>query len=118
MLAQKEYLVTAKQFRSLALKVPDATESSHMNHPDFRLGGKIFASLGYPDDHHGMINLTPDQQRVFLKQAPSVFMPCAGMWGKRGATNVRLAAARVELVRSALAAAAMHVAVKKKGHGG
>src|SRR5688500_7444368 len=55
-----------------------------MNHPDFRLGGKVFASLGYPDDEHGMVSLTPDQQGVFLKKAPSVFSPCAGMLGKRG----------------------------------
>jgi hypothetical protein len=86
-----------------------------MNHPDFRLGGKIFASLGYPDDGHGMVNLTPDQQRAVLKKAPSVFTPCAGIWGKRGATNVHLASARVELVRSALDAAAKHVAAKRKG---
>ena len=86
-----------------------------MDHPDFRLGGKIFASLGYPDDEHGMVKLTPEQQRAFLKKAPKVFAPCAGMWGKRGATNVHLASARVELIRAALAAAAGNVAPKKKG---
>jgi hypothetical protein len=86
-----------------------------MNHPDFRLGGKIFASLGYPDDGHGMVNLTPDRQRAFMKKAPSVFTPCAGMWGKRGATNVHLASARVELVRLALDAAAKNVAAKRMG---
>lgn len=85
-----------------------------MNHPDFRLGGKIFASLGYPDDEHGMVKLTPEQQRAFLKKG-TVFAPCAGMWGKRGATNVHLASARVELIREALAAAARNVAPKKKG---
>ena len=107
--------MTAEKFRHVALEIPDAEESSHMGHPDFRIGGKIFASLGYPDDEHGMVNLPPDQQREFLKKAPSVFAPCAGMWGKRGATNVNLAAARVDLLRSALAAAAKNVLAKKKG---
>jgi hypothetical protein len=107
--------VTAEKFRSLALEIPGAVESSHMNHPDFRLGGKVFASLGYPDDEHGMVSLTPDQQRVFMKKAPSVFAACAGMWGKRGATNVYLGAARVEQVRSALSSAAKRVTTKTKG---
>jgi hypothetical protein len=79
-----------------------AVESSHVGHPDFRIGGKIFASLGYPDDEHGMVKLTSDQQRRFLKKAPAVFTPCAGIWGKRGATNVLLCSAKVGLVREAL----------------
>src|SRR4249920_1735793 len=70
--------MTADQFRSLALEISGAIESSHMNHPDFRIDGKVFASLGYPDDDHGMVKLTPEQQRGLLKKAPSVFDPCAG----------------------------------------
>jgi hypothetical protein len=54
-----------------------------MSHPDFRVGGKIFASLGYPDDKHGMVKLTPEQQRTFQHKAPGVFQPCAGAWGKQ-----------------------------------
>jgi len=61
-----------------------------MNHPDFRIAGKIFASLGYPDDEHAMVKLTPEQQQLFLKKAPKVFTPCAGVWGERGATSVSL----------------------------
>ena len=76
--------MTADRFRSLALEISGAIESSHMNHPDFRIGGKIFASLGYPDDEHGMVKLTPEQQLNFLRKAPSVFNPCAGAWGKQG----------------------------------
>ena len=106
-------IVTADKFRSLALEIPGAAESSHMNHPDFRLDGKIFATLGYPDDDHGMVALPPDLQREFLKKAPSVFTPCAGIWGKRGATYVLLSSAQVELVRSALDAAAKKLAAKK-----
>lgn len=77
-----------------------------MGHPDFRIKGKIFASLGYPDDGHAMVGLTPDQQAALLKDEPKMFEPCAGMWGKRGATSVRLRQAKVGVVRNALQAAA------------
>lgn len=106
--------MNANKFRSLALEIPGAVESSHMNHPDFRIGGKVFATLGYPDDGHGMVKLTPEQQRTFLKNARSVFVPCAGAWGKRGATSVVLAAAKEGLLRAALELASKNVASKKK----
>jgi hypothetical protein len=106
--------VTADKFRSLALELPGALESSHMDHPDFRIDGKVFASLGYPDNDRGMVKLTPEQQRTFLKKAPGVFDLCAGAWGKQGSTSVDLAAARVDLVRAALDAAAKNVTPKKK----
>jgi hypothetical protein len=79
--------MTADKFRNLALEISGASESLHMSHPDFRVGGKIFATLGYPDDEHGMVRLTPEQQRTFRHKAPSVFEPCAGAWGKRGKTR-------------------------------
>lgn len=85
-----------------------------MNHPDFRIGGRIFASLGYPDDEHGMVTLTPEQQRNFLQKAPDMFHPCAGAWGKQGATSVNLPLAKVELLRTALKAASKNVASEKK----
>jgi hypothetical protein len=85
-----------------------------MSHPDFRVGGKIFASLGYPDDKHGMVKLTPDQQRTFQHKAPGVFQPCAGAWRKRGATSIDLAAANVALVRVALDAASKNISAKNK----
>ena len=97
--------MTADKFRSLALEIPGAIESAHMNHPDFRINGRVFASLGYPDDDHRMVKLTPEQQRAFLKNAPGVFEPCAGAWGKQGSTSVALAAAKVDLLRAALEAA-------------
>jgi hypothetical protein len=100
--------MTASQFRKLALSIPGATESAHMAHPDFRLNGKIFATLGYPDEKHGMVRLAPEQQTKFIKKAPNVFSPCAGAWGKRGATSVHLASAQVPLLRAALAAAAQY----------
>jgi hypothetical protein len=104
--------VTADKFRSLALEISGAIESSHMDHPDFRIAGRIFASLGYPDDDHGMVKLTPEQQRSFLKEAPKVFAPCAGAWGRQGSTSVHLAAAKVDLLRAALETASKNVASK------
>jgi hypothetical protein len=105
--------MTADKFRSLALEIAGASESSHMNHPDFRIDGRIFATLGYPDDEHGMVKLTPEQQGNFLKKAPGVFHPCAGAWGKQGSTSVHLAAAKVGLLRGALDAASKNVKAKK-----
>jgi hypothetical protein len=106
--------MTADKFRSLALKILGALESSHMNHPDFRIGGKVFASLGYPDDEHGMVKLTPEQQRSFITKAPGVFGPCAGAWGRGGATSVHLRSAPVGLLRAALDAASKNVTTSKK----
>src|SRR5687768_2617496 len=106
--------MTADKFRSLALEISGAIESSHVNHPDFRIGGKVFVSLGYPDDEHGMVKLAPEQQRNFLTKAPGVFNPCAGAWGKQGATSVNLAPAKVGLLRTALKAAAKNITSKKK----
>jgi hypothetical protein len=95
----------AEEFRAAALAVPGAVEAEHMNHPDFRVNGKIFASLGYPDDDWGMVKLTPMQQRAFMKEAPEIFSPCAGAWGKAGSTSVHLASARKRILAKALFAA-------------
>ena len=96
--------MTSDQFRKMALEIPTAVERSHMNHPDFRVAGKIFASLGVPDKNWGMVKLTPEEQRVFMKNAPEVFNPCSGAWGRQGATNVYLPAAKVSTVRAAVLA--------------
>lgn len=85
--------MTAQEFRDLALSLPGVIESSHMNHPDFRVNGKIFATLGSPDGDHGMVKLAPEDQRFALEQAPDAFTPAAGAWGRQGSTLVRLAAA-------------------------
>jgi len=98
--------MTTTEFRAAALKISGAIELAHMNHPDFRVNGKIFASLGHPDDGWGMVKLTPVQQRAFMKEAPKIFAPCAGAWGKAGATSVHLASARKRIVNQALRAAA------------
>ena len=106
--------MTIDEFRKMALAVPTAVEQSHMNHPDFRVTGKIFASLGAPDANWSMVKLTPEQQRAFIEKAPEVFKPCSGAWGRAGATNVYLASAKPSLVRAALDAAAKNVAPRAK----
>ena len=103
--------MTADKFRSLALEVPAAVEAAHMGHADFRIEGRIFASLGYPDERYGMVRLTPEQQRSFMRNAPNVFGACAGKWGHDGATSVHLAPARVDVLRAALEAASKNVAL-------
>lgn len=97
--------MTPDKFRRLALDLPGASEKKHMDHPDFRVAGKIFATLGYPNEDWGMVKLTPEQQRSFVAKAPEMFRPCKGVWGERGATNVRLEDAKVTIVRAALDAA-------------
>jgi hypothetical protein len=95
--------MTAQEFRDLALSLSEATEAEHMGHPDFRVRGKIFATLG-PGEAWGMVKLTPEQQAVFVRTESSVFEPVKGAWGRRGATYVRLAAATAPSVRQALMA--------------
>lgn len=97
--------MTADQFRRLALGLPEAVESAHGNHPDFRVGDKVFASLGYPNEAWGMVRLTPPQQAEFLQAASAVFTPAKGAWGARGATCVRLRSATKALLLPALVAA-------------
>src|SRR5947208_14538049 len=76
--------MTARDFREIALSFPEAVESAHMSHPDFRVDGRIFATLGYPDEEWGMIKLTPEGQRSFVRTDPAVFRPVKGAWGRRG----------------------------------
>lgn len=96
--------MTSKKFRKLALSFPEAVESSHMDHPDFRVAGKIFATLG-PDEDWGMVKLTPEQQAEFMRAAPAVFRPANGAWGRKGSTIVTLVDAKESLVREALSLA-------------
>lgn len=94
--------MTALEFRRLALSLPESRESQHMDHPDFRVGKKIFATLGYPDAGSAMVKLSPSQQAHVLDAAPRVFSPAKGAWGARGATTVLLARASAALVKPAL----------------
>jgi hypothetical protein len=83
-----------------------------MNHPDFRVGGKIFATLAYPEDGWGMVKLKPVQQRQFIQADPEVFAPVRGGWGRQGCTSVCLEAATTESVRRALVTAWRNIAPK------
>ena len=105
--------MTAKDFREIALSLPESIESAHMDHPDFRVGGKIFATLDAPSKGWGMVKLWPDQQAEFLKSDPKAFKPAQGAWGLRGATYVHLRAAKKPAVRRALIAAWRNTAPKK-----
>jgi hypothetical protein len=107
-------IMTNEEFRKMAREIPKTVEGSHMNHPDFRIAAKVFASLGVPDDAWGMVKLTPEQQRTFTEKAPEVFKPSSGAWGRQGYTNVYLPAATATIVRAALDAAAKNVASRKQ----
>jgi len=105
--------MTANDFRGLALSFPETSERAHMGHPDFRVAGKIFATLAYPDKSWGMVKLTPEQQAEFVHDEPEIFVPVKGGWGRKGATSVCLKAAKKNAVRLALAAAWRNAAPKK-----
>jgi len=106
--------VTIAGFRKLALSLAGAVEQAHMGHPDFRVGGRIFATLGYPDADWGMVKLTPEQQAAFVDAEPEVFRPVKGGWGLRGATSVSLPAATARSLRPALVAARRNLVPAEK----
>ena len=105
--------MTAAEFRRIALSLPETAESSHMRHPDFRVAGKIFATLGYPEKGWGMVKLFPDQQAELVKSGHDTFVPVKGKWGQRGATSVRLKNAKPATLRKALRAAWLQAAPKR-----
>jgi len=92
--------------------MPDVAEAAHVGHPDFRVGGKVFASLGYPDARWAMVKLKPEQQATLVAAKPDVFTPVAGGWGRQGSTNVLLSAADRSAIKAALATAWENVAAK------
>ena len=104
-------MITAADFRRLALSMPGAVESSHMDHPDFRVGNRIFATLS-GDETWGMVKLTPETQRFYLAAAPTAFVPAKGAWGAQGSTMVRLSAADEASVHEAMETAWRSAAAK------
>jgi hypothetical protein len=94
--------MTATDFRRIALSLPGAEEGSHMGARDFRVGGHIFATLASEKQGYGNLMLTPEQQAAFVEDAPDVFLPVAGGWGRMGATHIRLAVATEDVLRGAL----------------
>ena len=95
----------AEDFRRIALSLDGAEESSHMGAADFRVGGRIFATLASQRQGYGNLMLTPEQQAGFVEELPKVFVPVAGGWGRMGATHIRLAAANEDVLAGALRAA-------------
>jgi hypothetical protein len=93
--------MTADTFRRLALELEEALEGAHMGHPDFRVAGRIFASI-HAGDATGMVQLAPEEQVALVAEQPRAFSPAAGAWGRGGSTIVHFAEADVATVRSAL----------------
>lgn len=105
--------MTPNAFRKLALALPETEECQHMNHPDFRVAGKIFATLGHPDKSRAMVKLPPERQHYLSRDYPESFVPVKGVWGRRGATSVCLKSADKKVLREALEAAWRHTAPKR-----
>lgn len=95
-------IVTVSEFRQFALALPGAEQRAHMGHPDFRVGGRVFATLNYPAAGWGMIKLSPEHQELFLRAEPAAFVAVKGAWGRQGCTNVNVRLAKKTAVREAL----------------
>jgi hypothetical protein len=94
--------MNANDFRRIALSFEGAEESSHMGQPDFRVGGRIFATLASEKQGYGNLRLTLEQQAAFVEELPEIFVPIAGGWGRMGMTHIRLAAANEDVLTGAL----------------
>lgn len=92
----------ANDFRRIALGLPGAEESSHIGAADFRMGGRIFATLAHERQGYGNLMLDPAHQAEFVAEAPELFLPVAGGWGRSGATHIRLAGATQDVLEGAL----------------
>jgi len=89
-------------FRRIALSLEGTEEGSHMGHPDFRVKGRIFATLAAAGKGYGNLLLTPEEQSAFVEELPEIFLPVAGGWGKNGATHVRLNVVSEDVLTGAL----------------
>ncbi len=101
-------MLTADDFRRIALGMKDVLESAHMGHPDFRTSGRIFATI-HPDPAYGMVKLTPEQQQDFVRAHPAAFAPENGAWGRAGCTSVRLASVDEDTLGEAMTLARQNV---------
>ena len=104
--------MTATDFRRIALGMEGAVEGAHMSHPDFRVNGKIFATI-HADNRQGMVKLTPEQQERFIREQPAMFHPAAGAWGRQGCTMVTFAVAKDEVVGEAMTLAWQNLSIRK-----
>jgi hypothetical protein len=103
--------MTESSFRQIALGMKDAVEGNHMDHPDFRVNGRIFATLHH-DRKWGMVKLTPEQQQAFVRDLPAAFKPENGAWGRQGCTAVRLGEVDEDTLGEALTLAWRNAAEK------
>jgi hypothetical protein len=94
--------MNAEDFRRIALSLEGAEESSHMGAPDFRVGGRIFATLASQKHGYGNLMFTPEQQADFIGELPEIFLPVHGGWGRMGATHIRLQQASEDVLAGAL----------------
>lgn len=92
----------AKDFRRIALSLDGVEEGSHMGAVDFRVGGRIFATLAHEKQGYGNLMLTPEQQAAFVEELPDVFLPVPGGWGNNGATHIVLEMAIEDVLEGAL----------------
>ncbi len=102
-----------QDFRAMAFSFPEVVEAEHMGHPDFRVAGKIFATLDAPEKGWGMLKLPPAVQKELVTTEPAVFVPAQGAWGRQGCTHVRLRTAKKGTVSGAFLMAWRNVAPKK-----
>jgi YjbR protein len=104
-----------EDFRRIALSFEGAEEGAHMGAADFRVRGRIFATLASEAQGYGNLMLTPEQQADFVREAPEIFLPIAGGWGRMGMTHIRLAKASEDVLRGALETAWRLRVEKNKG---
>lgn len=110
--------MTSDTFRKIALSFVDVVESQHMRHPDFRVGGRIFATLDSPREGWGMVKLTPEQQATFLSASSDTFQPASGAWGRQGCTHVRLKSVKRAVLITALETAYQNAVEQGSSRGG
>ena len=106
-------VVTAADFRRIALSLPETAEGSHFHNPDFRVAGKIFATLALEKEGYGVLLLDAEQQAGMIADEPELFSPVPGGWGRQGATRVRLAKVKADILESALRVAWRRKAPKR-----
>jgi hypothetical protein len=109
--------MNAQDFRRLALLLEGAEEGSHMGAVDFRVGGRIFATLASVKQGYGNLMLSQEQQAAFVEEQPDLFLPVAGGWGRMGATHIRLASATEDALAGALRTA-WKLRIEKNGKAG
>ena len=105
--------MTAKDFQRIALSMPEAVEGQHFGHADFRVDGKIFATLGLAREGFGVLLLSPEQQAGMIEDEPKIFSPVPGGWGRKGSTRVRLANVAPDILEAAVGMAWRRKAPKR-----